>query len=157
MCSSDLPHGMVIAVPLLQAITERVGRGEQSLILLNRRGWAPVLHCANCGWKSKCPHCSAFRVFHRADRSLRCHHCGLAQPVPRACPACGNADITPIGRGTEQLEERLAALLQTARRPDGQPVRIARMDADTTRLKGALVQQLAHCTTAAWTCLWARK
>lgn len=138
------PRGTVIAAPLLQAITERVGRGEQSLILLNRRGWAPVLHCANCGWKSECPHCSAFRVFHRADRSLRCHHCGLAQPVPRACPACGNADITPIGRGTEQLEERLAALLQTARRPDGQPARIARMDADTTRLKGALAQQLAH-------------
>ena len=64
---SRQPRGTVIAAPLLQAITERVGRGEQSLILLNRRGWAPVLHCANCGWKSECPHCSAFRVFHRAS------------------------------------------------------------------------------------------
>ena len=61
---SRQPRGTVIAAPLLQAITERVGRGEQSLILLNRRGWAPVLHYANCGWKSECPHCSAFRVFH---------------------------------------------------------------------------------------------
>ncbi len=138
------PRGTVLAAPLLQAIAERVGRGEQSLILLNRRGWAPVLHCAHCGWKSECPHCSAFRVFHRADRSLRCHHCGLAQAVPRACPACGNADITPIGRGTEQIEERLSALLQTARRPDGAPARVARIDADTTRLKGTLAAQLAH-------------
>ena len=102
------------------------------------------LYCADCGWKSECRHCSAFRVFHKGDRTLRCHHCGATERVPRACPGCGNADIAPLGRGTEQLEEHLAELLADVRRPDGQPVRIARIDADTTRLKGALESQLAQ-------------
>jgi primosomal protein N' (replication factor Y) (superfamily II helicase) len=137
------PRQAVIAPPLLQAITERIQRGEQCMIFLNRRGYAPVLHCADCGWKSACPHCSAFRVFHKIDRSLRCHHCGFADTVPRACPDCGNIDITPIGRGTEQLEEHLAALLSQVQRPDGSAVRIARIDADSTRHKGSLEQQLA--------------
>ena len=100
------PHGTLIAPPLLAAIGERVARGEQALLLLNRRGWAPVLHCADCGWKSECPHCSAYRVFHKVDRTLRCHHCGFTQRVPRACPSCGNLDIAPVGRGTERLESQ---------------------------------------------------
>jgi primosomal protein N' (replication factor Y) len=83
-------------------------------------------------------------VFHKIDRTLRCHHCGFTQRVPRACPACGNLDISTIGRGTEQLEEQLAELLSHVTRPDGAPVRIARIDADTTKLKGALQQQLAQ-------------
>ncbi len=133
----------VLSAPLLAALQARVERGEQSMLLLNRRGYAPVLHCADCGWKSDCKHCSAFRVFHKIDRTLRCHHCGLTERVPRACPECGNLDIAPIGRGTEQLEEHLAELLAHVKRPDGSPVRIARIDADTTRLKGALESQLA--------------
>ena len=133
----------VLSAPLLAALQERVERGEQCMLLLNRRGYAPVLHCADCGWKSACPHCSAFRVFHKIDRTLRCHHCGLTERVPRACPECGNADIAPIGRGTEQLEEHLGELLAHVKRPDGSPIRIARIDADTTRLKGALESQLA--------------
>jgi primosomal protein N' (replication factor Y) len=133
----------VLSAPLLAALQKRVERGEQSMLLLNRRGYAPVLHCADCGWKSECKHCSAFRVFHKIDRTLRCHHCGLTERVPRACPACGNPDIAPIGRGTEQLEEHLAELLAHVKRPDGSAVRIARIDADTTRLKGALESQLA--------------
>lgn len=132
------PRGALIAPPLLAAITERVERGEQALLLLNRRGWAPVLHCADCGWKSECPHCSAHRVFHKIDRTLRCHHCGLTERVPRACPNCGNLDLGTLGRGTEQLEERLAELLASVHRPDGTPARIARIDADTTRGKGRL-------------------
>jgi primosomal protein N' (replication factor Y) (superfamily II helicase) len=138
------PKQAVFAPPLLQAVRERIARGEQALVFLNRRGYAPVLACGDCDWKSECPHCSAFRVFHKADRSLRCHHCGFAERVPRHCPACGNADIAPLGRGTERLEEHLAELLGDLRRPDGEPVRIARMDADTVRLKGALEQQLAQ-------------
>jgi primosomal protein N' (replication factor Y) len=133
----------VLSAPLVAALQERVERGEQCMLLLNRRGYAPVLHCADCGWKSECKHCSAFRVFHKIDRTLRCHHCGLTERVPRACPECGNADIAPIGRGTEQLEEHLAELLGHVKRPDGSPIRIARIDADTTRLKGALESQLA--------------
>ena len=138
------PKKTVLSPPLLVAITERIGRGEQAMLFLNRRGFAPVLHCGDCGWKSECPHCSAYRVFHKIDRTLRCHHCGFTQRVPRACPACGNLDITTIGRGTEQLEEQLAELLSHVTRPDGSPVRISRIDADTTKLKGALQQQLAQ-------------
>ena len=137
------PKHCVIAPPLIKAISERIARGEQSLIFLNRRGYAPVLACHDCGWKSECPHCSAYRVFHKIDRTLRCHHCGFTERVPRACPSCGNIDIAPVGRGTERLEEHLAELLADVKRPDGSPPRIARIDADTTRLKGALESQLA--------------
>jgi primosomal protein N' (replication factor Y) len=124
----------VLASALLDAIAQRLDRGEQSLLLLNRRGYAPVLHCSACGWKSGCPHCSAWRVFHKLDRTLRCHHCGLTERVPRACPDCGNLDISPIGRGTEKLQEQLALLLPQAR--------IGRLDADSTRGVGTLAQQL---------------
>ena len=145
------PRKAVFSLPLLDAIRERVGRGEQCMVFLNRRGYAPVLQCTDCGWKSECPHCSAFRVFHKIDRTLRCHHCGFTERVPRACPTCGNPDITPVGRGTEQLEEHLAELLADVRRPnsvsaefpEGAPLRVARIDADSTRLKGALESQLA--------------
>jgi primosomal protein N' (replication factor Y) len=137
------PKHCVIAPPLIAAIAERIARGEQSLIFLNRRGYAPVLACHDCGWKSECPHCSAYRVFHKIDRTLRCHHCGFTERVPRACPSCGNIDIAPVGRGTERLEEHLAELLSEVKRPDGSAARIARIDADTTRLKGALQSQLA--------------
>jgi primosomal protein N' (replication factor Y) (superfamily II helicase) len=125
----------VLAPDVLAAIAQRIERGEQSLLLLNRRGYAPVLHCGACAWKSGCPHCSAWRVFHKSDRSLRCHHCGLTERVPRACPDCGNLDIAPIGRGTEKLQEQLATLLPGAR--------IARIDADSTRGVGQLQQQLS--------------
>ncbi|MBL8313933.1 MAG: primosomal protein N' [Rubrivivax sp.] len=124
----------VLAPALLSALQERLARGEQSLLLLNRRGYAPVLHCSACGWKSGCPHCSAWRVFHKQDRTLRCHHCGLCERVPRACPDCGNLDIAPMGRGTEKLQEQLAVLLPQAR--------VGRIDGDTTRGAGMLQQQL---------------
>jgi primosomal protein N' (replication factor Y) len=124
-----------LSPPLIAAMAKRLERGEQSLVFLNRRGYAPVLHCGACAWKSGCPHCSAWRVFHKLDRTLRCHHCGFTQPVPRACPECGNLDIAPLGRGTERLEEQLATHLPGAR--------IARIDADSTKAKGALEAQLS--------------
>lgn len=136
---NTLPRGKgmltALSPPLVAALQERLERGEQSLVFLNRRGYAPVLHCAECGWKSGCPHCSAWRVFHKLDRTLRCHHCGFTQPVPRACPDCGNQDIAPLGRGTERLEEQIAQALPGAR--------VARLDADSTRAKGALEAGLA--------------
>ncbi len=128
-----------LSPPLVSALQSRIDRGEQSLVFLNRRGYAPVLHCGDCGWKSGCLNCSAWRVFHKLDRSLRCHHCGFAERVPRACPDCGNLDIAPLGRGTEKLEEQLAALLT---HPSGGAARIARIDADSTRRKGSLETQL---------------
>ena len=126
----------VLAPLVLDSLRDRLARGEQSLVFLNRRGYAPVLHCADCGWKSGCPHCSAWRVFHKGERTLRCHHCGFTERVPRACPDCGNLDIAPIGRGTEKLEEQLAELIPGAR--------IARLDADTARGKGQLESRLAE-------------
>ena len=138
------PRGTVFSTQLLEAIKVRVQRGEQVLVLLNRRGYAPVLHCEDCDWKSACLHCSAFRVFHKADRTLRCHHCGVVERVPRHCPSCGNADISPLGKGTEQLEELLGLLLADVRQPSGHPLNIMRIDADSTRLKGSLNHQLAQ-------------
>ena len=138
------PRGTVLAPALVAAIAERVARGEQALLLLNRRGYAPVLACPSCDWKSDCPHCSAYRVFHKIDRTLRCHHCGLAERVPRACPVCGELDIAPLGRGTERLEEHLAELLRGLARPDGRPLAIERIDADSTRHRGALEARLAR-------------
>jgi primosomal protein N' (replication factor Y) len=123
-----------LTAPLLAELKARLARGEQSLVFLNRRGYAPVLHCGECQWKSDCPHCSAWRVFHKRDRTLRCHHCGFTERVPRACPNCGNPDIAPIGRGTERLEEQLAEALPGAR--------VLRIDADSTRRKGELEAQL---------------
>ena len=138
------PRMTAVSPQLLAAIEARIARGEQALLFLNRRGYAPVLACTACDWKSECPHCSAYRVFHKIDRTLRCHHCGFTERVPRACPQCGNLDIAPVGRGTERLEEHVAELLAGTRRPDGEPVRIARIDADTARRKGALDAQLAQ-------------
>lgn len=123
-----------LTAPLLQALRERLDRGEQSLLFLNRRGYAPVLHCGECNWKSACPHCSAWRVFHKGDRTLRCHHCSFSERVPSACPTCGNQDIAPLGRGTERLEEQLAEALPNAR--------VLRIDADSTKLKGELESRM---------------
>ncbi|MEO8278150.1 MAG: primosomal protein N' [Ideonella sp.] len=139
---SRLPKGQaptVLSPGLLAALRLRVASGEQSLLFLNRRGYAPVLQCGECGWQSGCPNCSAWRVFHKLDRSLRCHHCGFAERVPRACPDCGNLDITPVGRGTERLEEQLVEALADGNCP---PVRIARIDADSTRGQGQLESRL---------------
>jgi primosomal protein N' (replication factor Y) (superfamily II helicase) len=131
----EVQHAMPLAPPLLDALRECLARGEQSLVLLNRRGYTPVMHCTSCGWKSDCAHCSAWRVFHKADRTLRCHHCGLTTRVPKACPSCGDIDIGGIGRGTQKLEEQLALAIPNAR--------VVRIDADTVRRKGELQAQLA--------------
>lgn len=126
-----LKHGL--SPQLIDAITERLARGEQALVFLNRRGYAPVLHCASCAWGTHCPRCSAFTVLHRAGAAggyrLHCHHCGYQGPVPRACPECGDQDLQPMGRGTQRIEEHLAEMFPQAR--------IARIDADSTRRKGS--------------------
>ncbi len=100
---------------LLTALEVRLERGEQSLVFLNRRGYAPVLACPSCGWVSRCHRCAANLVVHLADRRLRCHHCGLEEIIPKGCPSCGNLDIHPFGRGTQRLEETLAARFPQAR------------------------------------------
>ena len=138
-----------LTAPLLDALRLRLERGEQSLIFLNRRGYAPVLHCAECNWKSDCPHCSAWRVFHKGDRTLRCHHCGFTERVPSACPTCGNQDIAPLGRGTERLEEQLQEQLPGAR--------VLRIDADSSKHKASWRRSWRPCTAARWTSWSARR
>ncbi|MDQ9169507.1 primosomal protein N' [Oxalobacteraceae bacterium R-40] len=114
---------------LIAALKRRMECGEQSLLYLNRRGYAPVIHCDACGWISNCKRCTAFMVLHRPERRLRCHHCSLELPIPRACPTCGNVDLQPLGRGTQRIEEGLAQLFPQAR--------VLRIDADSTRRKGS--------------------
>jgi primosomal protein N' (replication factor Y) (superfamily II helicase) len=114
-----------VSEPLLAAIRLRLERGEQSLIFLNRRGYAPVLSCTACGWISRCTRCAANLVLHLADRRLRCHHCGFEGHVPRACPTCGNQDILPFGRGTQRLEGWLQEQFPDAR--------VLRVDRDSVK------------------------
>ncbi|PKO84623.1 MAG: primosomal protein N' [Betaproteobacteria bacterium HGW-Betaproteobacteria-11] len=99
----------------ITALELRLARGEQSLVFLNRRGYAPVLACSACGWISRCHRCAANLVVHLADARLRCHHCGFEATLPRACPDCGNLDLQPFGRGTQRLEAALATLFPQAR------------------------------------------
>jgi primosomal protein N' (replication factor Y) (superfamily II helicase) len=115
--------------PLIAALKSRLERGEQSLIFLNRRGYAPILSCDACGWVAGCPRCSAYAVLHKPERALRCHHCGWESRIPKSCPDCGNIDIAPMGRGTQRVEETLAAVAPGAR--------VLRIDADSTRRKGS--------------------
>ncbi|MBK8336737.1 MAG: primosomal protein N' [Sterolibacteriaceae bacterium] len=119
---------------LIEGLTARLARGEQSLVFLNRRGYAPVLCCAACGWVSACTACSANRVYHAADRRLRCHHCGAEAAVPQHCPSCGNQDLQPFGRGTQRLEARLDELFPSAR--------VLRVDRDAARTPALWAQML---------------
>jgi len=123
-----------LAPPVVEALRERLARGEQSLVFLNRRGYAPVLMCPACDWVSGCKRCSTRMVVHLADRRLRCHHCGASTSIPRHCPSCGNADIHPFGRGTQRLEATLAVRFPQAR--------ILRIDRDSTRNKGSFALML---------------
>jgi primosomal protein N' (replication factor Y) len=122
---------------LLLAIERRLAHGEQSLVFLNRRGYAPVLTCTCCGWISHCTRCAANLVLHLADGRLRCHHCGFESRVPKACPTCSNQDVQPFGRGTQRLESVLAERFPQAR--------ILRVDRDSARSRKqweALVKQI---------------
>ncbi|CAH2803205.1 MAG: Helicase PriA essential for oriC/DnaA-independent DNA replication [uncultured Caballeronia sp.] len=115
--------------PLIAAMKTRLERGEQSLVFLNRRGYAPILSCDACGWVAGCPRCSAYVVLHKPERALRCHHCGWESRIPKFCPDCGNVDIAPMGRGTQRVEETLTTAVPGAR--------VLRIDADNTRRKGS--------------------
>ncbi len=119
---------------LIAAIAARLAIREQSLIFINRRGYAPVLACEACGWTAGCGRCSARMVLHAADRRLRCHHCGAEAAIPRACPTCGNVDLRPMGRGTQRVEETLAARFPGAR--------IVRIDRDSARRRAELARTL---------------
>src|SRR2546429_1073003 len=128
-----------IVPPLLEALAARLARGEQSLVFLNRRGYAPTLACPACGWVKGCRRCSANMVVRLAARRLRCHHCGLAEGIPRACPECGNPDLQACGRGTQRIELLLGEKFPQAR--------ILRVDSDAVRARNRLedlLERAAH-------------
>jgi primosomal protein N' (replication factor Y) len=119
---------------LIGLMREQMANGNQVLLFLNRRGFAPVLTCHDCGWVGDCPHCDARLTLHLRANRLWCHHCGLARPVPGECPDCRGTDLRPLGRGTERLESELNELF-----PDTPLVRV---DRDSTRRKGELERLL---------------
>ncbi|MHB8734298.1 MAG: replication restart helicase PriA [Terriglobales bacterium] len=122
------------SIALLQALEDRLRRGEQSLILINRRGYAPVVMCRSCGVVVQCRDCALSLTFHKREHNLVCHVCGFTLAVPQRCPECGSEHIYFMGTGSEKVEEQLAAQLPRAR--------IARLDRDTARGKRAFEQIL---------------
>ncbi|MGB0720826.1 MAG: primosomal protein N' [Gammaproteobacteria bacterium] len=115
---------------LLQAVQKHLDAGGQALLFINRRGFAPVLSCHDCGWVSACAQCDAHMVVHRGERRLRCHHCGAERGLPRVCPACRSEKLIHLGQGTERIEDSLRE-----RFPD---IPVLRLDRDNTRRKGSL-------------------
>ena len=129
----DLKHQRIqngLSEPLLQRMQEHLEKGNQVLLFLNRRGFAPVLLCHECGWIDECHHCEKPYTYHQHQRVLRCHHCGAQKTVPIQCGHCGSTHLVTTGLGTEQLEETLKA-----RFPQ---YNIARIDRDSTARKGKL-------------------
>lgn len=114
---------------LQEALEQCVSRGEQAVLFLNRRGFSTFVLCRSCGKVMECPHCDISLTFHRTNRTLRCHYCGYAEPVPETCPACGSSHIRYFGTGTQRVEEEIARLFPG--------MRVIRMDVDTTNRKGA--------------------
>jgi len=132
----DQPLQSGLSEPMLKELARTLEAGEQAMIFLNRRGFAPVLACYSCGWVSDCPRCDAHQTVHRASNLLWCHHCGSQRRVPQVCPECGEADLHPLGQGTEQVESFLAE-----RFPE---VPLIRVDRDATARKGSLDKLLAQ-------------
>ncbi len=120
----------IFSAPLQHALIENHRAGRQSLLFMNRRGYANYLQCRQCGQALACGQCSVTLTWHRADRALRCHYCGFSKPAPQRCPSCLSPSLRPGGAGTQQVEEALTRLIPNAR--------VARLDRDTARRRGAL-------------------
>lgn len=119
---------------LKHEIKQTIARGEQVLLFLNRRGYAPAINCQECHWLADCQRCDKPYTLHQKQQLLICHHCGSQKRIPPQCPNCGSVRIAPLGQGTEQLEYRLEELF-----PDSS---IVRVDRDSTRKKGELAKLL---------------
>lgn len=117
----------IISRPLLESTHEALNHGKQAIMFINRRGFAPVVVCKQCGWTPKCPNCDVSPVYHKHTDSLRCHYCGFSQPLPSLCPACGENGVEVFGYGTERIAEEMSDTFQNAK--------ISRLDLDTTRNK----------------------
>lgn len=116
-----------LTVPLVAALQKRLARHEQSILLLNRRGFAAFMLCRDCGFVLKCPNCDVSLTYHKAENTMRCHYCGYSCPVPQRCPNCQSPKLRFLGTGTQKVQEELQELLPNAR--------VLRMDVDTTRRK----------------------
>ncbi|WP_137818701.1 primosomal protein N' [Pseudomonas sp. 2FG] len=121
-----------ISGPMQQAIGQTLAAGQQVLVFLNRRGFAPTLLCHDCGWLAECPRCDARMTVHQRSGELRCHHCGHVERQPSNCPQCAKVDLRPVGAGTERAEERLAILFPN--------VPVLRVDRESTSRKDAMQQ-----------------
>ncbi len=133
-----LPGGAqahLLAEESVEALRRVVERGEQAVILLNRRGYAPQMYCLGCNAAAKCPHCDIGLAYHKGRERLLCHYCGYAVPFPSPCAGCGGMHFLPMGEGTERLEEHLASVL-----PPGTGV--LRLDRDSTRRPGRMEEIL---------------
>jgi primosomal protein N' (replication factor Y) len=138
----DLRHLSVhdgLSPPLIEQIRKRLDAGEQSLLFINRRGYAPAYMCHDCGWLAPCLRCDAKMTLHKRSQRLRCHHCGSEGALLEACPECGGSNLHALGEGTERVELALARLFPQAR--------IVRVDRDSTRRKGALQEHLRRIDT----------
>ncbi len=125
---------IALSTPLIDAIRDRLSRAEQTMLLLNRRGYAVVVFCRQCGASLECPHCSVVLTYHKAQRRVRCHYCNYAAAVPRKCGACGGEYLEQAGIGTERLEADVRAQFPGAR--------VRRVDRDTIRRKGSMTRVL---------------
>ena len=125
-----LPLAAGLSERLIEAVEERLARREQTLLFVNRRGFAPVVLCHDCGEAIECRHCDSRLVLHRADRRLRCHHCGAEHGIPVRCAACESPDLVSVGSGTQRLAEWLSERFASAR--------VLRIDRDSTRRRGEL-------------------
>ena len=142
--TADLQHRKMMAGPfsplLLNKVREALERGEQAILFQNRRGFAPVVECHQCGWVPTCQHCDVSLTLHRQLNQLTCHYCGNTYRVPTECPCCGNTDLRTRGFGTEKVEEQVREVFSGQRSESGVAIpeaRVARMDLDTTRTHNA--------------------
>lgn len=131
----------LLAPASLEALRETVGRGEQAVVLLNRRGYAPLMYCLDCNTVARCPHCDIGLTYHKRREQLVCHYCGFTRPFPSPCAKCGGLHYLPMGEGTERLEERLAGEELASVLPPGG--RVLRLDRDSTRRPGRMEEILA--------------
>ncbi len=124
------PKTAGLSRPLIEAMKQHLQKGQQVLIFLNRRGYAPIVLCHECGTHLSCPDCEMSYTLHQRPQALICHHCSRMTPLPKSCPNCAHPELIPIGQGTEQLEEKLQSEFAA--------YKVVRLDQDSTRLKGSL-------------------
>ncbi|WP_258240835.1 primosomal protein N' [Pseudidiomarina homiensis] len=134
----QLPLKGGLSVPLIEQMRKELERGQQVLVFLNRRGYAPALLCHECGWLAQCRRCDAYYTVHQRQQMLQCHHCGDQQRLPKQCFDCGSTQLVGRGTGTEQLEQTLADIF-----PE---FPVLRIDRDSTRRKGSLAKHLTAAT-----------